>query len=142
MILTSLDRYRDVGLLILRIGIGIAFMVHGFPKLIGGPEAWAGLAQFVGIDFFPAFFGLMAAISEFVGGILLALGLLFRPATFLMFCTMAGALTAHLGAGDDFGEYAHALELGIVFLSLFLIGPGTYSLDERLTNRASAYQRA
>lgn len=38
MILRSLDKYRDVGLLILRVGIGLMFMIHGFPKLFGGPE--------------------------------------------------------------------------------------------------------
>ncbi len=40
MILRSLDKYRDVGLLILRVGIGIMFMGHGLPKLIAGPEKW------------------------------------------------------------------------------------------------------
>jgi putative oxidoreductase len=38
MILHKLDRYRDAGLLVLRIGIGVMFMLHGFPKVMGGPE--------------------------------------------------------------------------------------------------------
>ena len=38
MVLRFLDKYRDIGLLFLRIGIGVMFIMHGLPKLIGGPE--------------------------------------------------------------------------------------------------------
>lgn len=37
MIYDKLDKYRDPGLLFLRIGIGVMFMIHGFPKLVAGP---------------------------------------------------------------------------------------------------------
>ena len=40
MILTFLDKHRDIGLLILRIGFGCLFLFHGLPKLFGGPEKW------------------------------------------------------------------------------------------------------
>ena len=40
MVLRFLDKYRDIGLLFLRIGIGVMFIMHGLPKLIGGPEKW------------------------------------------------------------------------------------------------------
>jgi putative oxidoreductase len=130
--LSGLSKYRDLGLLILRVGIGIAFIVHGAPKMFGGPARWAGLANFVGIPVFPAFFGFLAALGEFGGGICMVLGLFFRPAVFLMFGTMMGALVAHLGAGDGFRDFSHALEMGIVFLGLVFIGPGAYSLDDRL----------
>jgi putative oxidoreductase len=36
MIFHKLDKHRDKGLLILRVGIGIMFMCHGFPKLTAG----------------------------------------------------------------------------------------------------------
>ena len=35
-----LDRYRDLGLLVMRVGLGLSFMAHGWPKLVGGPETW------------------------------------------------------------------------------------------------------
>lgn len=38
MILTSLNKHRHIGLLILRIGIGCMFLFHGAPKMFGGPE--------------------------------------------------------------------------------------------------------
>jgi putative oxidoreductase len=70
MILHNLDKYRDMGLLILRVGIGIMFMYHGFPKLTAGPELWTNLGGVLSdmeIGFAPTFFGFMAALSEFGG---------------------------------------------------------------------------
>jgi putative oxidoreductase len=136
MLLTSLTRYRDHGLLLLRIGLGAAFVAHGVPKLLGGPEVWAKLGKamaHVGIDVFPVFWGFMAAASEGVGGILLALGLAFRPVTVLLALTMTVAAAMHIGTaapGAWFKEAAHPLELAVVFYSLILIGPGRFSLDK------------
>ena len=42
---TNRYRFHDLGLLLLRIGLGVVFVVHGFPKLAGGPAAWAGLGR-------------------------------------------------------------------------------------------------
>ncbi len=133
MILNFLDRYRDLGLLLLRLGIGFMFVVfHGWGKITGGPERWTelgGTVGLIGIDFLPAFWGFMAALAEFGGGLLLILGFLFRPALFLLICVMAMAATMYIITGN--GSPYHAIELGIVFVSLFLIGPGRYSLDEQ-----------
>ncbi|GAA3947654.1 DoxX family protein [Hymenobacter algoricola] len=131
------NRYRthDLGLLLLRIGIGVMFTIHGYPKLMGGPEEWTqvgGAMKSVGIHFAPTFWGLMAAIAEAVGGQLLALGLFFRLACGLLLITMLIAALMHLSAGDGFNAYSHALESTILFLSLLLIGPGRLSLDQVL----------
>ena len=137
MILTFLDKHRDIGLLILRIGLGCMFLVHGFPKLFGGPERWeriGGAMGSLGITFLPAFWGFMAAISEALGGICLILGLFVRPACILLTITMLVATASHLSRGDGLKGAAHAIEVGIVFLSLILIGPGKYSLDEKLNS--------
>ncbi|MEW6202460.1 MAG: DoxX family protein [bacterium] len=135
MLFKSLERYHDAGLLVLRIGIGIMFALHGYPKITGGPEKWTmigGAIGFLGIHFAPVFWGFMAAVSEFCGGILLVVGFLFRPASVLLTITMIVATSMHIGKGDTFGQYSHALESAILFLSLFLIGPGKYSIDARL----------
>ena len=40
MVLTFLNKHRHIGLLVLRIGIGLMFILHGAPKLFDGPEKW------------------------------------------------------------------------------------------------------
>ena len=67
MLFQKLERCSDVGLLIIRVGIGGIFMGHGFPKIMGGVELWTrlgGSMSMLGIDFLPAFWGFMAAFSE------------------------------------------------------------------------------
>ena len=137
MIFRSLDKYQDVGLLILRVGIGLMFMGHGFPKLFGGPEKWVligGVMKTFGLDFAPSFWGFLAAFSEFGGGVLLTLGFLTRPACVFLLSTMFVASSMHISKGDPFVKYSHAVEAGILFLSLFLIGPGKYSLDRKFSS--------
>jgi putative oxidoreductase len=134
MILTGITKFREAGLLILRIGIGASFMAHGIPKLMGGPDKWAGVGKAmsnIGITFYPEAWGLMAALSETLGGLLLIIGLLFRPACLVLLFTMFIAGLMHLKAGDPFTKWSHALEAGILFFALLFIGPGKYSIDKK-----------
>jgi putative oxidoreductase len=127
-----------VGLLMMRVGLGITFICHGLPKLAGGPEGWAGLGGAManwGITFAPTFWGLAGSLAEFGGGILVLLGLFFRPACVLLVLTMATATMVHWQKGDSFSTLSHALEMGIVFFSLYFIGPGWYSLDFRFAKK-------
>lgn len=127
------DTFRDAGLLFLRVGIGFMIMLHGYPKITGGPETWeqlGGAMGFLGINFWPVFWGLMAAIAEFFGGIFLMLGLLHRLAAAGLAFTMFVAMMLHIGIGDPFmPKVAYPLELGIVFISLALMGPGKFAVD-------------
>ena len=123
-----------LGLLILRIGIGIAFFFHGLPKIMGGTEAWMGIGGtmgILGIHFAPTFWGFMAAFAETAGGLLLALGLFLRPAALMLIFDMIVALCMHFHAGDSFMVYSHALEALIIFISLFISGAGKYSFDNK-----------
>lgn len=139
-----LDKYRDFGLLLLRLGIGGIFVFfHGSRKILAGPELWMKVGksmELLGISFMPTFWGFMASISEFGGGLLLILGLFSRIACFLMLCVMTVASNWHLANGDGFGVASHPISLGIVFISLFLIGPGRHSLDQVLSAWASRKQ--
>lgn len=132
---------RDLGLLIARLGIGLIMAIlHGYGKIFGGPERWeriGGAMTSLGIDFLPAFWGFMAGFAEFFCSLFLVLGIFFRPAAFLLAFTMFIAAVRHLGLPADapnsgFGGAAHALELMIVYVSLFYLGSGKFTLTSRL----------
>ncbi len=133
MILTGLTKYRDFGLLFLRLGIGAMFaFVHGWPKIAGGIETWkklGGAMSNVGIDFAPEFWGFMAAMSEFGGGLLFAVGFLFRPASAALAFTMIVAAIMKYLPDHSLFDAAHPIEMAIVFLAMLLIGPGRFSFD-------------
>jgi putative oxidoreductase len=132
MVLGFLERYKDEGLLIIRIGLGIMFILHGLPKMTGGPERWiqvGGAMANLGINFAPAFWGFMAAFAELVGGACLLLGLFQQIACLLIAFTMLVAAIFHLKRGDGLMGASHAIEVGIVFLGLIFIGSGKYSFD-------------
>ena len=138
---TKSENWRDIGLLILRLGVGVMFMVHGIPILVGGPEFWAKVGSAVGhfgIHFQPTAWGFLAALSQSGGGLLMILGLFFRPAMAFMFITMTVAATHHLTAGDGIQIASHAIEAGTLFLSLIFIGPGKYTLMRLFKRSESA----
>lgn len=127
---------RNLGLLIIRIGIGLSLVVfHGYGKLAGGPETWAaigGAMKYVGIGFAPTFWGFMAAFAEFVCSILIILGVLFRPAAVALAFTMLVGILHHLNLPIDSPSFgwsgaSHALELFCVYVGLYLTGPGKYA---------------
>ncbi|MFN8282822.1 MAG: DoxX family protein [Chitinophagales bacterium] len=127
-----LNKYNtDLGLLIIRVGMGILFIIFGYPKITGGPEMWKGIGESMAnihITFAPTFWGFMAAAAEFGGAICLILGFLFRPALALLIFTMFIAALFHYKSGDGFKGYNHALECAIIFIGLFASGPGKYAL--------------
>lgn len=118
-----------VGLLILRVSVGLIFMWHGFPKMFGGVEKWeklGGAMSLIGIDFFPTFFGFMAAFAEFFGGLMLVLGLFTPVAAALLAFTMLIATIRH-GLADGL----HPFLAMWVFVSLIFSGAGCYSIDAK-----------
>lgn len=126
---------RDVGLLVLRIGIGLMFLVFGYSKLAAGTERWTelgGAMSYLGVGFAPAFWGFMAAFAEFAGGLCLVLGLAFRIGCGLLAFTMFVAATMLLRTGAGFQTAAHAINMCIVFVSLLFTGAGRLSLASRL----------
>lgn len=132
-ILGNLGNYKNFGLLIIRIGLGIMFIYHGFPKLEGGVKTWTMLGHAtsaVGIHFWPVVWGLLCASVETFGGFLLIIGLIFRPVCLLLLINLivAALFTLHQSGLMD---ASHAIEDAIMFAGLLFVGPGKYSVDKK-----------
>lgn len=125
----------DFGLLVIRLGVGAMFMVFGWGKLQGGPTMWenvGGAMKTVGITAWPVFWGFMAMAAELLGGAMLFLGLLVRPFAALMCFTMVMATVMLISNGKPMMDYAHALDMAIVFLGLVFAGGGRFALGTQV----------
>src|SRR5262245_32258505 len=129
----------DLGLLILRVVVGLVIAAHGAQKLFGwfggpGLKGFSGGMASMGLR--PAWlWGLMGGLGEFGGGLLLALGLLNPLGSLGLIGAMAMAIAlAHWSKGfwGSKGGYEYPLVLLISSAVLGLVGPGAYSLDTLL----------
>jgi putative oxidoreductase len=120
----------------MRIGVGVMFVLYGYPKLLGGPEKWAeigGAMSVIGVTTYPKVWGFLAGLAECGGGICLALGFAFRFSCLAMGFTMAIAASMLLiKAKADFLTASHAIDMLIVFVGLLFTGAGRISLAEKL----------
>src|SRR5438132_1620579 len=129
----------DIGLLLLRLTLGLTLAAHGTQKLFGwfgGPGLDATGQYFTMIGFPPGRrHALMAGLAESGGGLLLALGL-FEPvaAALLVSVMLVAAVTSHLKKGffAHNGGYEYTLVLGVAALTVAFAGPGSLSLDALL----------
>lgn len=144
MILAFLGKYREGGLLFLRVGIGILFIGHAL-LMISGKGHWYSLRSLqshwhaigaaampsIGMTSYLTLWGALAFFSEFIGGIFLVLGFCFRPACLFLAVTMTIATIMHMKHHDPFNTaISHAAKMAIVFYSLLFIGAGKYSIDK------------
>jgi putative oxidoreductase len=129
------DRWADTAQGILRIVAGFIFWMHGAQKLLGlfggldGQGATVEIASLIGV----------AGILEFVGGILIVIGLFTRPVAFILCGEMAYAFfTAHLSRGtiwplENGGE--PAVLYAFIFLFFAAAGSGAFAVDRILAKR-------
>ena len=129
----------SIGLLILRLVVGLTLAAHGAQKLFGwfGGYGIAGTGQFLEqLGFRPGRRqAAQAGIAETVGGLLLALGLLTPAAGAAVVAVMlVAAVSVHLKGGffAQGGGYEYTLVLGAAALALAFTGPGAISLDQAL----------
>ena len=131
---------KDIGLLVFRILIGIAFIWHGVPKLLSGPEGWTALGSMMGalgIHIFPTFFGLLSGLAETFGGIFILLGLFYRPMALFLVGNLMMATSIEFASGAPLLQVSRPFEEGVFYLGVVFAGPGRYSLDHLLRNEVS-----
>lgn len=129
----------ETGILLVRVVVGAVMSAHGAQKLFGwfggyGLKGTGGFFEQLG--FRPGVaFAAAAGLSEFVGGLLLILGL-FTPlgAAAVLGAMIVASVSVHLKGG--FFATNNGIELpflyGLISLGLIFIGAGRYSLDAEL----------
>jgi putative oxidoreductase len=135
----SLNSLQPWGAFLLRLVLGIAMVYHGYDKVIPaggfhGGNTFSALnhhSHFVASLGLPYWLGYVSALTEFVGGILLILGLLTRFAAFLVAINMLIALilvNRHHGyAGSEY-----SLALFAIAVMLIFTGAGAVALDRKI----------
>jgi putative oxidoreductase len=126
----------DLGLLVLRLVVGLTFAAHGAQKAFGwwsGP-GWAGWQNAIGrMGFRPAeLFAILSVGAELVGGLLLAIGFL-TPLAALILAAQSVVIILKVHASNGFWNKANGIEfplaLGVGAVVIGLTGPGGVSLD-------------
>jgi putative oxidoreductase len=135
--LDFLGRYVPWGPDLLRLGAGITFVVHGYPKLFStepGPKGFSGYLQSLGIK--PSLpWAYVVGISEFVGGVCLLLGFVTRLAALVLaieFLVIILRVKWNKGFLLSKGGWEWDWALLTMLVSLLLTGPGRLALDHRV----------
>jgi putative oxidoreductase len=134
-------RWRDVGLLALRLGVGSAIAAHGAQKLFGwfggfGPDGTGQWMDSLGFPGDGKRNALLSGVAEFGGGTLLALGLGTGPAGAAVTGNMVVASSTHAPNGffNTAGGYELPATYAAVGSTLAMTGPGRFSLDRATGN--------
>ena len=126
--LRYLDRMQPLGLLVLRLALGIIMVAHGSHKVYGHMQEFAGYVHSLGM---PAWLGYISAVAEFGGGILLIMGFLTRCASIAVFIDLVIAIAKvhwkHGLLGN--GGYEFPLSLAAIAFALIFLGGGAISID-------------
>ncbi len=120
---------ESAGWLIVRLTFGLSLaLAHGASKVFtpGKIDSFAVGVGEMGFPL-PTFFAWCAALSEFLGGLLIALGLATRPAALFVAFAMVVALYRH--RADPFGKAELALLFFAIAVATAFIGGGKFSLD-------------
>jgi putative oxidoreductase len=125
------SHWIDRGLLLLRVALGIVFVMHGGQKaFVYGHAGVTGAMASLGLPL-PGLNAALITMVELGGGIALLAGVFTRVAAFLIAGAMGVAtLTAHLANGFFMPSgFEYTLTLMLSSLSLLMTGPGAYSVD-------------
>jgi len=116
---------------LLRVVAGLALVTHGWGK-ITNPFGAAGMVE--GLGFYPGeFWSLMLAVTEFFGGILIAIGVLTRPASIAaMFVLLVTVYFHWIVRSEGYAGAEKSILWAAIFFYFAIRGGNRHSVDARL----------
>jgi len=145
--------YTDSGMagLVLRVTLAVVLFPHGAQKALGwfGGQGFASTLAFFTRSVIPPVLALLVIVTEFLGPLGLALGLLTRVVALSLLCEMLVAIVRvrwphgffmnWTGTQQGEGFEYHLLVIGMA-LTLLMVGAGAWSIDRVLAGRTSRSQ--
>jgi uncharacterized membrane protein YphA (DoxX/SURF4 family) len=133
----SQERKTNFGLLIMRLGLAVALLVHSLPKLIGGGHAWQGVGAmlaFINAGLPPTLLGIAILLIEALGAVSLLFGYFFRI-TCSVLCILFGLYFFNYFSIGYQTLMLWSIGIAVVFMGLFFIGPGRYAFTVKLEKK-------
>jgi putative oxidoreductase len=119
----------STAMLVLRLGLGVLMMMHGYDKLVHFAKYQNEFMNFLGIGSTISL--ALVVFAEFFCSVFLILGLFTRLATIpLIIATCVMVFMAH--KGQVFGDGEHAALYLVGYIVLLLVGPGQASVDSMI----------
>lgn len=133
----DLNSVVNIAGLILRIGLAVIFLVHGYPKLFGGPAFPKGPTDFAKVLVklkipAPEFFAWAVAVLEFVGGVFILIGFLTPLVSLLLSIEILISITKIYWKAGFVGGWEFKFAQLVISLALLFLGPGQWSVDGAL----------
>lgn len=122
---------HEVAETILRVVAGLALVTHGAAKIV---DPFGAAEMVEGLGFYPgAFWSLLLSLTEFVGGILIALGLLTRPASVAALFVLLVTVWFHwITLGQGYSGAEKSILWAAIFLFFAIRGGNRHSIDHRI----------
>jgi putative oxidoreductase len=137
----GLEKLKPLALLLLRVGLGVIFISHGYPKLFTQLQHTTEAFTNMG---FPAYFAYIAGVLEFFGGILLIVGLFTRVTGLLLAIEMGVAVVkVHGMLANPMAVHNYEFPLSLMVGSFALAGAGAglISLDHAIFAKQRSFSK-
>ena len=133
----SQEQKNNFGLLIMRLGLATALLVHSLPKLIGGNAAWQSVGttlNYINLGASQTLLGFIFLLLAALGAVSLLFGYFFRIACTILFILFALYFFNYFSIGYR-TLMLWSAGLAAVFWGLIFVGPGRYALTVKLEKK-------
>jgi len=133
----SQERKNNSGLLIMRLGLAAALLIHAVPTLIAGDSAWQSVGRtlnFINIGLPQTLLGFIFLILAALGAVSLLFGYFFRIACIVLFALFGLYFFNYFSIGYK-SLMLWSAGLASVFLGLVFVGPGRYAIAVKLEKK-------